>query len=138
MFAPQASYHAIKTGHVRTVSKLADAPARPAGAPAPGPLPPINLELVKGREERAILKAKDDEAHVNEAVTQEATRADDLPRTHPAHSLPPSACVARVARVRHACATTSLGCWRPHAPPSRRQRTVCRSHPRALALSSGA
>lgn len=55
--SPQAMYRMVNTSCIAEFSVVAEPPSRPAGAELP-PIPAVNAELCKTREQRAVEKAK--------------------------------------------------------------------------------
>lgn len=82
--ALQATYRVLNSACVSDIKVLAEAPARAADAPEAPPIPAVDLELAAAREERAINKAVDENAKVNENATARTQRIfDELSKTMP-------------------------------------------------------
>ena len=66
----QATYQIVSLASISGEPEVvAEAPKRPEDAPEPPSLPPVNLEIIKTREERAVAKAQAEADKVNPAVT---------------------------------------------------------------------
>lgn len=81
--ATSATYRVIKTGCIRELTVLTEAPRLDEEASKP-PLPVVSVEMVRSREERAVQKAREDAKGVNPKVTtRDQTIFHSLNKTMP-------------------------------------------------------